>query len=100
MPDIVVPESDIAVHNVQLSADTEQRVVFERDSSSLEIVVLDADSPIYFTVDDTVAIVGGGNTRLTFPGLNSTVIDVSAWSGQSVVRLISAASATVSLLVG
>lgn len=97
VPEYVVPESDRALHEIAVSANTEAVVRFARSVGSVEVVVISSTAPVYFTGDGLAATVKGSNCKVLFSGPNSSVIPVSAWSG-AVVRIISAEDAVVSVL--
>lgn len=95
MPTVTV--SGFAAHNVALTSNVETIVELGVDASEIEVLVLAATVPVYFSVDGNAATVGGTNTYALPAGVSSASVKVPAEIGLTKVRLISAAAATVSV---
>lgn len=92
-----VAAGDMGKHEIALAAATEDTVTFTgRSLSQVEISVLSGTKPVYFRTDATTAVSAADGTRAVYPG-TSVVFDPGT-SGATVVRLISAAAAVVSVV--
>lgn len=97
MPDYTVSGSAVGKHGIALTANTESTVTFADDVNTVEVACLSASTdPVWFTVNNAAATVEGSATYFLFPGRNAARVDVPT-AGPTVVRLISAAAATVSV---
>lgn len=95
MPTVTV--SGFAAHNVALTANTETIVELGVDANSVEVLSLASTQPVYFTVDGSAATIAGDRTFVVPAGVSSAAVPVPAEVGLTKVRLISGASATLSV---
>lgn len=95
MPTVTV--SGFAAHNVSLTANTETIVQLGVDCNNVEVLAMAGTAPIYFSVDGSAATVGGTNTYALPAGISSAAVPVPGEVGNTAVRLISTAVATVSV---
>lgn len=91
-----VPAGRLGVHNLTLTADTEEVVQFEQDISTIEIVNLDGAAAVYFTVNGVAATVAGSHTRVLPAAINSVLYEPRE-SDATRVSLISSGTPTVSV---
>ena len=92
-----VTSTGFAKHDISLSANTETIVNLAKDCRSAEVIVWDSTEPVYVTVNGTAATVAGDSTYALLIGANAASFPVPGEIGLTSVRLISAASATVSV---
>lgn len=96
-----VPTGHIGAHEIALVADTESTVTFGGDQPSVydlgqvEVQVISGTAPVYFRFGQGAATVKGTDCWSAQPG-TAAVVDVPT-AGDTVVRLISAAAAVVSV---
>lgn len=96
MADYTIDIGDRGAYELALGANTEDMVTFARDVDVVEIKVMGgAPSPVYFTLDASVATVKGGHCYDALPGTGVQVQPETP--GPTVVRLISAGAATYSV---
>lgn len=103
MADYTIPWGRVGVHEISLAPDTELVVEFDYDCPWVEVSTLDANAPVYFSVNGYPAAVGGGNCYQLFPGPNGMQVATrSSRQGSATkktqVRLISSASASISVV--
>lgn len=101
-----VANGEVGKHAIPVSANVEDIVQFANDCTSIEVVVLASTAPVYFTLDDTTATVAGPDCHVAFAGPNAVEINLRSFQSSAEpnvatptkVRLISSASATVSVV--
>jgi hypothetical protein len=91
-----VSTGDIAAHAVTLTAGEQSIVEFADDCSTIAVIVLTATQPVYFTADGTPATIGGPNTHIIPPNSAREDVEPNTY-GPTIVHLVSAAAATVSV---
>jgi len=92
-----VTSTGFAKHNVALTANVETIVELARDCTEVEVLVTASTQPVYFTVDGSAATIAGDTTYATMAGVNLAQVRVPGSVGLTKVRLISGATATVSV---
>lgn len=92
----MITSTGFAAHDVALSASTMESVQLAKDCDWIEVYVTAGSSPVYFTVDGNSATVKGGNT-FGVPALSALQVKVPGDVGATLVKLISAAAATVTV---
>ncbi len=98
MPDYTVSGTAIGKHGIALTANTESTVTFPDDVNTVEVACLSASTePVWFTVNGTPATVAGDSAYFLFPGRNAARVDTRPRQAPTVVRMISASTATVSV---
>ncbi|MBW0131156.1 hypothetical protein [Pseudonocardia oceani] len=97
-----MPTGHIGIHEIELAANTESTVTFggdlpsQYDLARVEVQVLEGTAPVYFRFGPSgAATVKGTDCWSVQPG-TAVGVDVPT-AGDTVVRLISAASAVVSV---
>lgn len=95
MANYTVAAGALAVHEKVLAANAVDTVTFADDVDSVEILHLDGTGRVYFTVDGSAPAVAGATSRVLLPG--SAIIVGVPTSGATVVKLVSAGSATYSV---
>lgn len=104
MATYTVPTGHIGIYEIALVADTESTVTFGGDEPSayrvgrVEVQVLTGTAPVYFRFGTGPASVKGSDCWSAHPGTAAVVEPPT--SGDTVVRLICAAAATVSVARG
>jgi hypothetical protein len=94
-----VAAGDIGKYEIAMTAATEDTVTFTgTDLSQVEVKQLSGASPVYFRFGATAAVVKADGCYDVHPG--TAVIVQPPTSGETVVRLISAAAAVVSVSNG
>lgn len=87
--DHAVAANEVGVNNKTLVAATEDKVTFDRDCSTVEVVG-DGTAAIYFTTDGSAPVAGANNSyELLAGGIMARQEEVRT-AGDTVVRLISA----------
>lgn len=95
MTDRAVATAEVGVHNKALVAATEDKVTFDRDCESVEVLITVASAasdPIYFTVDGSAPTVEGNNCYVLLGVVGSSLEVPVRTPGDTVVRLISAST--------
>ncbi len=94
-----VAAGDLGAHNITLVAGTVETTTFSEDLDEVTIVSLDGAAALYFTVDGRTPTVGGTSTRVMPAAIGAVSIDVPT-AGNSVVKVISSGTPTISIQRG
>ena len=93
-----VAAGGVAKHRFVLAAGVEDTVNFADDADQLEVLCFTATEPVFFTVDGTAAAVDGASSYVVTANSSMAVDRPRQATAGPVVRLISAAAATVSVM--
>jgi hypothetical protein len=91
-----VAAGEIGAHAFALAAGVVDTVTFADDLDEVTVIGLDGSAAVYFTLDGSTPTVGGANTYV-LPAAVGTAAFEPATSGHTVVKLISAATPTISV---
>jgi hypothetical protein len=97
----VIPDGQVGVHNLALSANTVEVVQFGQDVDQVEVIQISGSAPVYFTTDGSTPTVPANGAASacysTIAAMVSVQLDPRTWQATS-IGLISASSATVSVV--
>jgi hypothetical protein len=95
MASYAVGAGEVGVHKTLVAA-TVDTVTFNHDCSRVEVTNRDGSAEIYFTADGTTPTVGGNTVQMLPAAISVSV--VTAYGGNSVVKLISSGGPAYSVI--
>jgi len=89
MADHTIAQSELAAHEITLTAGTIEAFVFEGDVTAVEVFSHDGAAIVYATIDGSTPVVRGAKSLAIPAAQGGTIFAPPGYRGRFVVKLIS-----------